>query len=382
MQLLTCSRQSNASLHQLPADQSRLPHISCPCLRCGVGIFSIRSDRSCHIVRGTFDTVTAGATDSTAAGSTTADSTTNMAAVMAGQADAAEAQIEPSVQGAMDVAVQTDLHLLQHADAGCRETAASTAELAAPSRLVLGNTQQLRVLPASEAHPQQASGRQGTRDTSCGPEANDASCLESMAAAEAKHSSPSSRHKRTESVHSSSGHCLHAHSSSVRANRPSTADSHNSDQSCRSLEATFPSQEESACSKGQQKDSAEGQSRQCTAGEVPQKKAKADAKWSRGLQLPQKLSIASLAKHAGVDRAFMQVSKLLICCSRQICTSMAGWKSSFRCLPAYVKHEKQCNVIRPSSNAYASDRAARHRSARQSWCSILSVHKEKLKTIA
>lgn len=40
-------------------------------------------------------------------------------------------------------------------------------------------------------------------------------------------------------------------------------------------------------------------------------KQKADGKGSRGLQLPQKLSIASLAKHAGVDKAFMQVG-----CSR------------------------------------------------------------------
>jgi len=43
-------------------------------------------------------------------------------------------------------------------------------------------------------------------------------------------------------------------------------------------------------------------------GQQQEAKGKADGRWSRGLQLPQKLSIASLAKHAGVDRAFMQVS--------------------------------------------------------------------------
>lgn len=44
-------------------------------------------------------------------------------------------------------------------------------------------------------------------------------------------------------------------------------------------------------------------------GRMRQQKAKqkAGGKGSRGLQLPQKLSIASLAKHAGVDKAFMQV---------------------------------------------------------------------------
>ena len=35
-------------------------------------------------------------------------------------------------------------------------------------------------------------------------------------------------------------------------------------------------------------------------------------KWSKGLQLPQKLSIGTLAKHAGVDRAFMQVCNTVL----------------------------------------------------------------------
>ena len=43
-------------------------------------------------------------------------------------------------------------------------------------------------------------------------------------------------------------------------------------------------------------------------GQQQKAKGKADGRLSRGLQLPQKLSIASLAKHAGVDKAFMQVS--------------------------------------------------------------------------
>ena len=42
-------------------------------------------------------------------------------------------------------------------------------------------------------------------------------------------------------------------------------------------------------------------------GQQRKAKGKADGRLSRGLQLPQKLSIASLAKHAGVDKAFMQV---------------------------------------------------------------------------
>ena len=49
-------------------------------------------------------------------------------------------------------------------------------------------------------------------------------------------------------------------------------------------------------------------------GQQQKAKGKADGKPARGLQLPQKLSIASLAKHAGVDKAFMQVgnSQLVI----------------------------------------------------------------------
>lgn len=43
-------------------------------------------------------------------------------------------------------------------------------------------------------------------------------------------------------------------------------------------------------------------------GQQQKAQGKADGRLSRGLQLPQKLSIASLAKHAGVDKAFMQVS--------------------------------------------------------------------------
>lgn len=34
---------------------------------------------------------------------------------------------------------------------------------------------------------------------------------------------------------------------------------------------------------------------------------KAEAQWTQGLQLPQQLSVSILAKHAGVDKAFMQV---------------------------------------------------------------------------
>lgn len=43
-------------------------------------------------------------------------------------------------------------------------------------------------------------------------------------------------------------------------------------------------------------------------GQQQKAQGKSDGRLSRGLQLPQKLSIASLAKHAGVDKAFMQVS--------------------------------------------------------------------------
>lgn len=50
---------------------------------------------------------------------------------------------------------------------------------------------------------------------------------------------------------------------------------------------------------------------QPTGGQLLESRGKAkgegEAEWSRGLQLPQKLSIATLARHAGVDRAFMQV---------------------------------------------------------------------------
>ncbi len=66
-------------------------------------------------------------------------------------------------------------------------------------------------------------------------------------------------------------------------------------------------------------------------------KGKADGRLSRGLQLPQKLSIASLAKHAGVDKAFMQVgnSQLVIfSCDRPIVQGVPQW------LPASLAEAK------------------------------------------
>ena len=52
-----------------------------------------------------------------------------------------------------------------------------------------------------------------------------------------------------------------------------------------------------------------------------QGQGRAGGKGPRGLQLPQKLSIGTLAKHAGVDKAFMQVTLLLFHC---FCLQLAG----------------------------------------------------------
>ena len=62
--------------------------------------------------------------------------------------------------------------------------------------------------------------------------------------------------------------------------------------------------------KGTNVDSRHQQQQQHLQGQLPgqgQGKLRDSGKWSRGLHLPQKLSIGTLAKHAGVDRAFMQV---------------------------------------------------------------------------
>ena len=47
--------------------------------------------------------------------------------------------------------------------------------------------------------------------------------------------------------------------------------------------------------------------------------SKAEARWTQGLQLPEQLSISTLASHAGVDKAFMQVCPQL-CCITQKCS--------------------------------------------------------------
>ena len=46
-------------------------------------------------------------------------------------------------------------------------------------------------------------------------------------------------------------------------------------------------------------------------GQQQRARGKAEGQRSRGLQLPQRLSVGTLAKHAGVDKAFMQVSVTL-----------------------------------------------------------------------
>ena len=243
-------------------------------------------------------------------------------------------------QAAIDVAVQTDLHLMHlptpHATSA---TAADEAQAPISNSHVLKGRQQQLALSVLEDEPQPAAGsRHHTTDASCGPEscgrvaAADASCgpescdspCDRATDADGADSSTASEHQQAHSTHSSSGHHLSSQSSSqqaVRDNRPDTANSYNDTIPARCIRVPDvlhgSSQEGSAGgAKGQKRGGvANRQSGQRADGQLLEHKAKVkgEAQWSRGLQLPQKLSIATLAKHAGVDRAFMQVSSSHVC---------------------------------------------------------------------
>ena len=255
-------------------------------------------------------------------------------------------QAAGSPQAAIDVAVQTDLHLmhLPTPDA-ISATAADEAEAPTSNSPALKGRQQQLALPVLDKGPQPLAGsRHDTTDASCGPEscdsprnhvaAADASCgtesrdspCHRAAAADAADSSTASEHEQAHSMHSSSGHRLSSQSSSQQAarnNRPETANNYSDTiQACsnRGPEVLHgDSREGSAGGANGQKTGggANGQSGQRADGQLLERRAKVkgEAQWSRGLQLPQKLSIATLAKHAGVDRVFMQVSSSHECVS-------------------------------------------------------------------
>ena len=257
---------------------------------------------------------------------------------------ASDSQAAANPQAAVDVAVQTDLHLmpLPTTDA-TSATAADQAEAPSHNSPALKGRQQQLALPVleNEAQPSPDSrhhttdascGREScdlpcdrvaAADASCGPESCDSPCHQA-AAADAADSSTASEHRRARSMHSSSDHRPSSQSSSqqaVRDKRPDTANSYNDTSQARSIRGPevlqADSREGSAGGVNGQKrgGGANRQSGQRADGQLLERKAKVkgEAQSSRGLQLPQKLSIATLAKHAGVDRAFMQVSSSHLC---------------------------------------------------------------------
>ena len=248
---------------------------------------------------------------------------------------AGDPQAAGQPQAAIDVAVQTDLHLmhLPTPDATAATTADQAAALTSNSSALKGR-QQILALSVLEHELQPAAGsRQHTTDASCGPETTaDAHCesescdapCDRAATGDASDSSTASEHQQAHSMHSSSGHRPSSQSSSqqaVRDSRPDAANSYNDTIQASSIRGPglLPgdSREKSAWRGNGQKriGGTNRQDGERADGQLLERKAKVkgEAQWSRGLQLPQKLSIATLAKHAGVDRAFMQVSRSHAC---------------------------------------------------------------------
>ena len=248
---------------------------------------------------------------------------------------ASNPQAVGSPQTAIDVAVQTDLHLTHHLTPDAASaTGADQAEAPTSNSPALKGRQQILALPVLEQGLQlPAESRHQTTDAICGPESCDSPLGRTVAAdaccgpesrdspcdRPAADSSTASEHQRAHSMHSSSGHRPSSQSSSqqaVKDNRPDTADSYNDTIQAHGIRGPEllhgDSRETSAAGfNGQTRGAgAKRQSGQQSDRKLLEHKAKVkgEAQWSRGLQLPQKLSITTLAKHAGVDRAFMQVS--------------------------------------------------------------------------
>lgn len=245
-------------------------------------------------------------------------------------------------QAAIDVAVQTDLHLmhLPTPDTACATPVADQAVTPAPNSPVLKGRQQqpassvlkLQAQPSPDSRHHTIDASRGpdlcealsdrftAADANCGPESCD-SPHDRAAAAGAADSSMTHESQQAHSMHSSSGHRQSSHSSSqqaVRDTRPDTADSYAATTHASNIqgpEASEGGSREASAGKvsGQKRASVNRQIGEHADGHLLERKGKTkgEAQWSRGLQLPQKLSIASLAKHAGVDRAFMQVSSLV-----------------------------------------------------------------------
>ena len=233
-------------------------------------------------------------------------------------------------QAAIDVAVQTDLHLmhLPTPDAACATSVADQAVTPAPNSPAPKGRQQQPALPVLTTGPQLLAGsRHHTTDSRCGPDSceslcnrptADASCgpescdspHDQAAATGAADSSTTHESQQAHSMHSSSGHRQSSHSSSQQAMRdirPDTADSYAATIQASIIQGPEASEgvlrEGSAGgTSGQKRVSVNRQSGEHADGHLLERKGKAkgEAQWSRGLQLPQKLSIASLAKHAGV----------------------------------------------------------------------------------
>lgn len=154
-------------------------------------------------------------------------------------------------------------------------------------------------------------------ETSCGPEACASPCDAQHVADVAE---SRAEEQQAHSMHSSSGHRSDTHMSSRHALRDDKPDPVNSYDDAtpagtgRDPPALRRSQQGPPREGHERRDAATRQSEQHVDGQLLEHrgKGKGEEQWSRGLQLPQKLSISSLARHAGVDRAFMQVTLLFL----------------------------------------------------------------------
>ncbi|KAL0051734.1 hypothetical protein WJX82_001143 [Trebouxia sp. C0006] len=98
-------------------------------------------------------------------------------------------------------------------------------------------------------------------------------------------------------------------------------------------------------------------------GQQQKAKGKADGRLSRGLQLPQKLSIASLAKHAGVDKAFMQDWIASVKVPSEEATALSRMADAAAAAAAFTAEGLRDDLHRPSQQAQRAELAKRAQQA-------------------
>ncbi|DBA87569.1 TPA: hypothetical protein ACH3X1_004593 [Trebouxia sp. C0004] len=98
-------------------------------------------------------------------------------------------------------------------------------------------------------------------------------------------------------------------------------------------------------------------------GQQQKAKGKADGRLSRGLQLPQTLSIASLAKHAGVDKAFMQDWIASVKVPSEEATALSRMADAAAAAAAFTAEGLRDDLHRPSQQAQRAELAKRAQQA-------------------